>query len=638
MSGPMLGAPASRSALFDLWAETYDDENNPLLRLEERTLESLLPSLEGAHVLDAGCGTGRWLRRFEQRGTASLLGVDPSSAMLKRASRTLLTATRLIRGVCTSLPAQDAACDLIVSSFVLAYMEEISTFASECARVLKPGGFVLLSDMHPATAAERQWTRGFTRQGSRVNLEATLHTLSEIRAAFGRQGFTLSALEEPCFGLPERTAFAQAGKLLEFEALLSAPAIYLMKLRKHSRLQLAGACWSINPSTWEEHPLTIDGAYIASPESEASTAPRLMDLSGYTLLPGLINAHDHLEFALFPNLGRTSDQPAFRNATEWANEIHKTHKETISNHLLVPLPTRLWWGALRNLLCGVTTVCHHNPLHAELTAADFPVRVVTEFDWAHSIAFDTLLIRKFKEKSHGRPFILHAAEGADDTSRSEVYELDRLRILSSQTVLVHGLAFTAPEVARTNECGAAVIVCPTSNRFLFGQTMPADLLSRIQRSALGSDSPLTAAGDLLDEIRFLDEENTVAPEALYKLVTIGASDVLQLRHGEGNLCAGGQADLIAVRDAHCSPADTLVKLSVGDIELVMLGGKIQVVSPVLYERLPTDLRQGMHLLAIAGFLRWVRAPLPDLFRRAEEHLGEGNLRLGGKEVGLVSAH
>ena len=64
-SSSELEMPASQSALFDLWAETYDEENNPLLMLEERTLEPFLPSLVGAHVLDAGCGTGRWLRHFE---------------------------------------------------------------------------------------------------------------------------------------------------------------------------------------------------------------------------------------------------------------------------------------------------------------------------------------------------------------------------------------------------------------------------------------------------------------------------------------------------------------------------------------------------------------------------------------------
>ena len=639
MNSPsVLQMPTSRSALFDLWAETYDDENNPLLMLEERTLEPLLPTLKGAHVLDAGCGTGRLLRRFEGRGTASLVGVDPSTAMLERASHKLAEQTTLIRSVCTALPAGDDACDLVTSSFVLAYVDDIETFAGECARVLKPGGLVLLSDMHPATAAERQWTRGFTHQGSHVNLCAALHTLAEIREAFEREGFALSALEEPSFGLPERTSFAQAGKLLEFDNLLCIPAIYLMKLRKRTRLQLVGACWSTGPQTWEQHPLTIDEAYIAFPESKVSTAPRLLDLSGYTLLPGLINAHDHLEFALFPNLGRTPAQPAFRNATEWANEIHQVHAETISRHLRVPLHTRLWWGALRNLLCGVTTVCHHNPLHAELTAADFPVRVLAEFSWAHSLAFDIQLVQKFRERLQDRPFILHAAEGADETSRNEFYELERMNILSNQTVLVHALALSASEITRLNECDAAVIVCPTSNRFLFGQTMSAEVFSTIQRSALGSDSPLTAAGDLLDEIRFLADVERVAPEALYKLVTSGASNVLQLRHGEGHLCVAGRADLIAVRDAHCSPAATLAKLSMSDIELVLVGGTIQLVSSVLYERLPIDLRDGLHLLAIAGVLRWVRAPLPYLFRETKEHLGEDHLRLGGKEVHFVSAH
>ena len=110
----------------------------------------------------------------------------------------------------------------------------------------------------------------------------------------------------------------------------------------------------------------------------------MLNLDGYLLLPGLINAHDHLEFGLYPNLGRGP----YANSQEWAADIHQNDSAIIAAQESVPKDVRVWWGAIRNLLCGVTTVCHHNPLHAELLKEEFPMRVIRNFGWGHSLAMD----------------------------------------------------------------------------------------------------------------------------------------------------------------------------------------------------------------------------------------------------------
>ena len=92
-----------------------------------------------------------------------------------------------------------------------------------------------------------------------------------------------------------------------------------------------------------------------------------MDLTGYLIMPGLVNAHDHLQFALYPRLG---DGP-YSNYIEWGEDIHAVHSVTIAKHKSVPRDVRLWWGGIRNLLCGVTTVCHHDRLWPALQSRDF---------------------------------------------------------------------------------------------------------------------------------------------------------------------------------------------------------------------------------------------------------------------------
>lgn len=624
-------AGAHTAPLFDRWAEVYDKQPNPLLQIEERTLPALLPPLRDADVLDVGCGTGRWLARLEAEAPRSLTGCDPSPAMLERARAKLAPTTALHRSGSTRLPASDASRDLILASFVMSYVDDLPAFARECARVLRPGGALLLTDMHPGTAAERDWTRSFAANGETVRLPAHSRTIGEIAAAFARHGLAVSALEEAPFGEPERRIFERNNKLDAYLELVGVPAIYLLKLSKRDeaaglKLTLRPAAWASSSATWRAEPLSIADGRVASTSQAES-----LDLSGYVVLPGLVNAHDHLEFALFPNLGREPGQPKYQNAPEWAEEIHRTHEALIRKHNSIPLRTRLWFGALRNLLCGVTAVCHHNPLHPELLAPDFPLRVAADFAWAHSLNFGPDPAEARRAAPPETPFILHAAEGVDPQSRAELRELDRRGLLDRRTVLVHGLALITCDITDLNERGAAMVLCPTSNRFLFGRTPPPHIVRHLRRAALGSDSPLTAAGDLLDEIQALRGQK-IDPSLLYKLVTSNPAQVLGLREGEGGIAEAGRADLIAVRDRGLSPAATLAALSLEDVELVLVGGRAQVASPALYRRLPSRHRSGMSVLQIAGTKRWVRAPLPELFAAAEEVLGPGNVRIGNKEA------
>ena len=632
------------SRLFDLWAQVYDTQSNPLLMLEERSVTPLLPHLSGGDLLDVGCGTGRWLTRLEEMNPASLTGTDCSTSMLERARAKTRATTTLEQRESPTLPGEDTSKSFVLASFVLSYLNDLRGFASECARVLRPDGWVLLSDMHPVTAAQRGWTRSFRVEGEKFEIAVHSRSLGEIVSAFQYYGFEVRVLIEPCFEEPERSIFEDAGKLTEFEELGGVAAIYVLKLQKRRRgqtmrashwgstLQLTNARIGLGPATSREGAILIEGGRVASIREDADVSAPSLDLGGYVLLPGLINAHDHLEFGLFPRLGRPAGSPSYRNSPEWGEEIHQVRADIIERYRQIPKTTQLWWGAIRNLLCGVTTVCHHNPLHADLTLPDFPVRVLSRFCWSHSLALDPHLAEKFQAAPRDLPFILHAAEGVDEESRSEISQLDEMRVLDERTVLVHGLACTADEIALINRRGASLVVCPTSNRYLFAKTLSRDLLTSIERVALGSDSPITADGDLLDEVRYLFTETGLPENAIYKMVTTGPANIFHLQDGQGRIEECGLADLIAVRSQRNIPACVLSDITFIDVELVLLAGVVQMASPRLYERLPHDLRSGMELLEVAGLRRWIRSHLQPRFETAERILGDNNLLLGERQL------
>ena len=262
--------------------------------------------------------------------------------------------------------------------------------------------------------------------------------------------------------------------------------------------------------------------------------------------------------------------------------------------------------------------------------------MLARYGWAHSLAFAPSIPGALQEIGPEEPFFLHACEGISPGAARELAQLDALGALDSRTVLIHGVALDHDGAALLNQRGASLVVCPSSNAFLFGQTHPELVLRSVERLLLGSDSPLTAAGDLLDELRFAPTLH-LQPEQLYRMVTDQPAPILRLTEGEGTLRPGARADCIAVRGRPRSPADILAQLSWRDIELVVLSGKIMLASETLYGRLPSEIQRTLNPLLIEDELRWLCAPVADLLEAAENVLGAGNARLNGRRLTRVEA-
>lgn len=636
--------PLPNQQVFNAWASVYDEQLNPLLALEQRFLVQLLPNVRERDVLDAGCGTGRWLRLLSEQSPRSLIGIDPSSDMLHHASAKCIAGVELRLGSCTDVPLPDASVDVVLLSFVLSYVPDIKALVQELIRISRPGAHIFITDMHPETATALRWKRAFRQGKERQELQTCGRSLDELTDSFQASGFLVRAMLEPRFGPSEKIIFDEAGKLEAYQATAHLPAIYIAHIQKPATvsipsvaasLYLTGASCAIGSNESLSASIAIEDGNIVSisnrptlHQKQFSSATDAIDLTGYMLLPGLINAHDHLEFGLFPNLGRGP----YENALSWANDIHDTCADTIALYNSVPKTVRLWWGGIRNLLCGVTTVCHHNPVTPELLDNTFPIRVVSNFGWAHSVYIDEQFAEKFRSTPANTAFIIHAAEGIDQQSADEIFQLDRALVLDEHTALVHGLALTAEGVALLNQKRAALILCPTSNQFLFDRLPDSELLHPIKNIALGSDSPLTAKGDLLDELRIAYSQIGLGTDLLYNMVTTKPAAILRLQNGEGRLAPDARADIIAVRDTGLSPAETLSALTFNRIELVLLAGRIQLASSSIYEHLSPKLQHGLQLLEVDGHVRWIRAPLHTLFAETTKILGNHLLSLGGKEI------
>jgi len=320
-------------------------------------------------------------------------------------------------------------------------------------------------------------------------------------------------------------------------------------------------------ATGEFSTLRIVGSQIASLGADPIDGDWVIDLEGDRVLPGLINAHDHLQLNSLPRLDSGKH---YRHVQDWIGDINARRRSdpSFEASIAVSRDERLLIGGVKNLLSGVTTVAHHDPLYPFLSSAHYPTRVVQNCGWSHSLYIDG------EEKVHDSyqgtptawPWIIHAAEGVNEEAAHEFERLDALGCLGANTLIVHGIALDHAQRMRLDRAGAGLIWCPSSNLRLFGKTADtADLIGR-GRVALGTDSRLSGARDLLEELRIAGEVCGLDDSILESLVTFQSARLLKLSD-RGTLRAGSRADILIL------PARTrLSSAARADVRLVFLDG------------------------------------------------------------------
>jgi SAM-dependent methyltransferase len=116
------------------------------LTLTERALD-LCSIPDGAKVLDVGCGVGATVEFLCQERHYAAFGVDTSSVLLKEGMESSPTLP-LLQGTAESLPFHEGSFSALFCECVLSLLHDPASALKEFARVLDPGGFLILSDVY----------------------------------------------------------------------------------------------------------------------------------------------------------------------------------------------------------------------------------------------------------------------------------------------------------------------------------------------------------------------------------------------------------------------------------------------------------------------------------------------------------
>ncbi len=254
------------------------------------------------------------------------------------------------------------------------------------------------------------------------------------------------------------------------------------------------------------------------------------ELADHVALPALVNAHDHLHQNVVPPLPQAAP---FRNSYEWAAAFRGHFDDaTVKAAVSRPILARLWQGGLKNALCGATTVMHHDPAHGAFDDPAFPVWVLRPYAWAHSLhwRYGPDVVASFRGTPAHVPWFIHLAEGVDGVAAAELQELRQLECLGRNSVLIHAVGLDDSDLATILRAGASVIWCPSSNLSMLGRTIAPGRLRTLFEAgslALGTDSRLTGAPDLLAELVVAAAHSDFSARELLQLATCRARRVLR---------------------------------------------------------------------------------------------------------------
>jgi cytosine/adenosine deaminase-related metal-dependent hydrolase len=355
---------------------------------------------------------------------------------------------------------------------------------------------------------------------------------------------------------------------------------------------------------------TLDGL-------EKREAVEICDLGDAVILPGLVNAHTHLELSWM-----RGQVPPADSMPAWVSRLMALRR-TVSSEPLEPIAAavREVRAAGTALVGDVTNTLAAYDLLAgsELSGAVFrellgfstpnPDQIVAvtqaQIDAKRPLArlrpsivphapysVSAALFRAIGAAAGDRPVSVHLGESADEIrflrdgtgawrdllgqlgvwsdawqppSCGPVEYLDRLGLVTERLLAVHGTQLEDPELARLAHAGATVVACPRSNRWTGAGTPPIDrFYASGVRVAIGTDS-LASVGDLnlFAELAALRQIAPHVPAArLLSSATVEGATALGFEAELGTIVSGKRAELIAVR----------IPPGTGDVEEYLVGG------------------------------------------------------------------
>ncbi|KAI1184014.1 cyclopropane-fatty-acyl-phospholipid synthase [Nemania serpens] len=209
---------------YDKWAKVYDSDGNFLQALDDLELKTLFPRFVASiktpkpwRVVDLGCGTGRNTTLLLSLPKTEVIALDSSKGMLEVA-RTRLHAPNsasqdqvdlhldIFDMLATSAPPPSVASytvDAVISTLVVEHVP-LRVFFAHVSQLLRPGGVLLLTNMHSEMGGISQAGFVDTLTGEKIRPTSYAHTVEDVVSEARRYGLEVESGGEEGKGILER--------------------------------------------------------------------------------------------------------------------------------------------------------------------------------------------------------------------------------------------------------------------------------------------------------------------------------------------------------------------------------------------------------------------------------------------------
>ncbi len=333
--------------------------------------------------------------------------------------------------------------------------------------------------------------------------------------------------------------------------------------------------------------VVVQGQYIADVTTSRPAGMPIVEASGL-ILPGLVNAHDHPPYNIFPEL---SFGQTFPNRYAWqSHPAYIAFRERFSALQSQGLMCEMWkYAEVRSLLAGSTAqqgayptdywACYAHPrilvrnperINPALRTEVFPMRLSE---------VEREAIRRRVASSAYTRVIIHLSEGTDDASLAEFTTWQSWRLLPA-SVIIHGIPYGPAEFQAMRSAGASLVWSPRSNLRLYGATLdPRPALALGLQVSLAPDWTLTGSYDILRELNTTEALNrerfagAITASTLVQMVTTHPAGQLGLDGRLGRITPGYLADIAVIAGAPGDPYSAVVSARAQDVQLVLIGGE-----------------------------------------------------------------
>jgi ubiquinone/menaquinone biosynthesis C-methylase UbiE len=224
------GTERDVSAGYERWAPLYDAPGNPLIAHEEPAVHEMVAAWPvPLRVLDAACGTGRHTVHLAAIGH-DVTGVDASPWMLAKTAAKNPDLT-LVEGTIDALPFATDEFDAAICALLFDHLPRIDRAIGELARVVRPGGRLLISNIHPTMALTGAHASFRDANGDPNFIRSYHHPVSSYVEAFRAHHLTVADCREPCWDIESAKAqFAFVSDDVLGEAVVGLPMALIWEL------------------------------------------------------------------------------------------------------------------------------------------------------------------------------------------------------------------------------------------------------------------------------------------------------------------------------------------------------------------------------------------------------------------------